>query len=754
MKKLAIALAVGAFAGLALTFLGIAIIVVRTLLPVSPRGAEDLATKRQEVAEAIRGEGLDADPATRAAIQATFEGLADEIHRRDIGAVSTRFDGERMMQEVERLLPPGSFGLVPRGSMATGVLAGLGQSLVNNPAMQWSRTELRSVRPGEHWNEVVAYVRHDVPDGGAKLKMRWWLILRGRKWSVFDFEDLDGGMRGTTMMGLFMSEGLRARGLPAWGQAMKDHLAPAIQAVARGEIAEAEKHLDRLRGIDSPAQVQGLTHMMRGACLLQKYEAESALKELATAESHNSDLPIVHLLRSTAYNLLDRREDAIASGRKYVELLGPDPIACENIGTALAALGRDDEAADVYRKALDDTPDNPEVLHALREVLPVGKRGEIAGRFMRLSDPAGQFDDFAGRLLADEDHPSVTAIADALVAAGRDVPAVGCFRAIAKVSAGNPTTGAADFRTAIASASADKRALYVSRFLNAMMEAGKPLEGYAAAPDPDEAFRHLADIMLDDDDQETAVPKLIKAHRDRRPDDPWLHFYQGLMHERHKEFNEADTEYAAGAAQVTADEDRERFRSARVAARVEAGTGLSAYKEIGPPKATFDQLAWAFSDRKAVQDLEHLVQAHRRALPDDKDLILWQAEIHWLRQQHAELVSFLRPRHGAIPQENSWRYTDRVVRSLVRLNRFEEAKSELVRVPAEQRRLNHTVLIAAAAGDVAGVEAEFAKFADKPYMVEWLYFDEDLGPILRSDRFKELRKKFPEPPIKPGKNAA
>ena len=37
MKKLAIALAVGAFAGLALTFLAIGIFIVRNLLPVAPR---------------------------------------------------------------------------------------------------------------------------------------------------------------------------------------------------------------------------------------------------------------------------------------------------------------------------------------------------------------------------------------------------------------------------------------------------------------------------------------------------------------------------------------------------------------------------------------------------------------------------------------------------------------------------------------------------------------------------------------------
>ena len=73
MKKLAIALVVGAFAGLALTFLGLGIFIVRNLLPVQPRGPEDLAEKRREVAEAIRGEGLNADPATRTAIQATFD---------------------------------------------------------------------------------------------------------------------------------------------------------------------------------------------------------------------------------------------------------------------------------------------------------------------------------------------------------------------------------------------------------------------------------------------------------------------------------------------------------------------------------------------------------------------------------------------------------------------------------------------------------------------------------------------------------
>jgi hypothetical protein len=83
------------------------------------------------------------------------------------------------------------------------------------------------------------------------------------------------------------------------------------------------------------------------------------------------------------------------------------------------------------------------------------------------------------------------------------------------------------------------------------------------------------------------------------------------------------------------------------------------------------------------------------------------------------------------------------VRALVRLKRFPEAIRESEAIVEGNNVL--PILAHAAAGDVRQTMAAVAKWDAAPYLLSACYRDDDLGPLLRSEPFREFRAKYPEP---------
>ena len=84
----------------------------------------------------------------------------------------------------------------------------------------------------------------------------------------------------------------------------------------------------------------------------------------------------------------------------------------------------------------------------------------------------------------------------------------------------------------------------------------------------------MASVLLDDDEagDTDELGELMTAHRARKPEDPWLDYYEGLLRLNNDDDpTAAETVLAAGIVKVTSDDDREAFRSALVGARLRAG---------------------------------------------------------------------------------------------------------------------------------------------------------------------------------------
>jgi predicted Zn-dependent protease len=286
---------------------------------------------------------------------------------------------------------------------------------------------------------------------------------------------------------------------------------------------------------------------------------------------------------------------------------------------------------------------------------------------------------------------------------------------------------------------------YTNGFLLDMAPAGKALEGYRAAPDAAAAFRTLGGDLarLHRKDE---LRRLVEAHRQREPNDRWLRYYEGELLLEEGRYAEAEKVFAAGPGPSDRGAQTS-FDNRRQYALVKAGKATSAYAEQGPGKKAFDQLAWVCEGAKDGKQLEELVKAHRRHDPADRSLPAWEAEARWLLGDYEGTVAILRKqgrRALALPA-HTWRLRDRLVRSLVRLKRFDEALKEAQARGPGGRNMVLEVLVRAAAGDMAKTAEALQAGGDRPYLVASCYRDPDLGPLLRGDRFRAVRERYPEP---------
>lgn len=94
---------------------------------------------------------------------------------------------------------------------------------------------------------------------------------------------------------------------------------------------------------------------------------------------------------------------------------------------------------------------------------------------------------------------------------------------------------------------------------------------------------------------------------------------------------------------------------------------------------------------------------------------------------------------------DTWKYEDRLIGSLARLGKIDEARKELASM--KNNHLTNRLLeavVAARSGDIKATAQALERLKQAYYSMRTIYNDPDLGPLLRSDAFKKLRKKYPE----------
>lgn len=619
--------------------LGVLSFVHSSLRPAPPRlrgpiaGPADTEEARLEVRQALAGQQPLAEEEIAGQLKPVFEGLGNAMQQRDAGTMAAHFDVERMYDElvIQQVLPPQLRG---DRTMIRGMRQGLGNALQGQAALlEWDRFEIRSVKKLSNSEAAVIVRHHLIRD--AVLKMRWWVTNASGTWKIYDFEDLDMGLRQSTSMASIAGMGFRQ--VQETGRAMR-HVREALLAIVVQENLDAgEKHLRMAEKIPLPGKLDAVRQMVTGQLHLNRQQFKEAQEAFDRAQRLHPDMPCLDLLKGMTCNRLGQWQKAVEHLRAYRELLGDDAVLCYELGEALRGVQQFTEAGAAYRTALDHNPKYDDAfLGLLRSLAPGDKRDDLEKRFAQLGNFHDNFDICAEDCKESRDGASLEPIALAMRKIDPEYAAVDYYLALAKVWQGKPDEAVPLFRPALTKQKdPDKRRAYLASLMQAGATSGKALEAYASVPDAREAFRFLAPELkqayrMDD------LKKLVLLHAKSHADDRWLPFYRGEVLVSEDKYQQAAKSFAAGMARPPEEGVLDQFRYSRVRALYQCGQALDALATIGPRADTFRQVASQCWQDRNFALLQKIVAAQARDNPESEDMLRYRFGLKIKQDELAE----------------------------------------------------------------------------------------------------------------------
>jgi tetratricopeptide (TPR) repeat protein len=714
----------------------------------SGQGADPARTDTWlEVSEAFNGNPPAVDDETRDMV-AILDELSQTIQRRQEPKILGYFHLERLVEastEKGKAAPTGARALCEQVIRDMGFTSGQ-----NN----WDRTLVRAVKwvvPGKEAVLIAQHFKAQVPQG---LRCRWWLVKERGTWRITDFQDLLTALR----LSVLTRHGLAGVGptgqMPRWieGQALP-LVNEAMRHVNLRDPLGAEQLLQQTEGLDLPPPLAANRHIARAVIAGHHGNGQEMRRQLLEADKLYPDIPYLDVLSMTAYGMLRDHEQAVRCGQSFIGMFGLDPAVVAEMAFDLEQLGKKAEAAALVRRALDRHPavmDAVPLLVRLRVCLPDEEKSELGQRLERLEQPEFAADGLISEALNARDKASAEIIATAFARCRPELTEASYQQGRVRIVKGQIDEALPLITAALKEQDPQRRRAYLNGFLLLMVDAGQAVRAYKTLSDKEsdarDAFWILANDLLRGKDPAGPLAELVAAHEERIPNDPWLPWAKGELHLQKKEFAEAEKAFTEGMNRALNQGDREYCRRRRVETCYLAGEGLRAYREIGPARPTFTLLAYlCFQDLKA-DTLDELLQAHRKADPTDPTLPMWEGELLFQRRKYSEAITKLREyRKSQGPNyQPSVVEVDRLVRSLIRLKQLAEARAEAAfALPGSSLA---PALAAAAHGDVARTGQELDACAvQRTVQPEAFWKDPDLRPLLLTEPFRDLRKRYPPP---------
>jgi hypothetical protein len=378
------------------------------------------------------------------------------------------------------------------------------------------------------------------------------------------------------------------------------------------------------------------------------------------------------------------------------------------------------------------------------------KAGQAFEAFQEMGPGREAFRVLAGIMVQDKNRAAL----EKLIALRRKEkpidPEFGAYEARLKVLAGNIEEATALFDGAWKKTPELERLRLVSDFVGDLAQLGHGVDAYVCVPDKKVAFQQLA-WRLRGSKNLADWERLIDRHSKNVADDPQLSLERAELHLAKNELAQAEKLFLSAKTKPGVPEfSPARFGLMRT--RIRLGKAEETYREFGAGFATFRDLADQCFMEKNPGQMQALLDAHRKAFPNAKNLAVWEVEILWLKKDYPATAQRISANRGPLLGNLShrWKCESYLVRSLVRSKNAKDALQEAQTMNGRKNGPQILLVLAiAASGDVQGAIAAIEKAKGQRYLVEDCFRDEDLGPILRSDAFRDFRKKYPEPPKSP-----
>jgi hypothetical protein len=290
-------------------------------------------------------------------------------------------------------------------------------------------------------------------------------------------------------------------------------------------------------------------------------------------------------------------------------------------------------------------------------------------------------------------------------------------------------------------------------FMREMAKIGHGMDVYRVAAFPEFAFTRLAEYYRRENDRD-GMTKLLAEHSGKHPKDPELATHTGFLELMRgnartaedifrAELAKPDTPQKSAFNAIVASPRKRALAEGLARALIRQHKSVEQYRVTGSDAQAFRDLARFCVEEKASAELEALLAIHRKNHPKDTELPRYDGEAQFLRGDYDAAWNVFK----RFPGPNDVSLRDKAIVCLVRLRRFDEA----VNVAKDWQENSPSafpislVLAHAAAGDVKETLRLFEIHAKRYNILEMFYQDADLGPLLRSDAFRQVRERFPDP---------
>lgn len=711
--------------------------------------------KHEATHDAFKADAQPTDHSADAkAITTCLDQLNVALKVRDETGIKQRWDGMRIAAELQRL---GDFKDVPSRSLpqlGDNILTGLIKGFVRIADQTiWDKHVVKKITYSASGDEAEVYDLSWRRVGQQQLivKMRWWMRRTNNQWKLWDAEDLSVGLRTSTLLHIAavqLNNGAAQSSLADVGPLINSVTKRLEQDDVEGALADLHK-LDQSQ---VPAEMEALRLSTWAVYYLHIHDPKQSLMMCDKALATKQDCPLVFMLRATALNQLREFDKALEATKDWEDALGGDRDMYYQRSVALTGVGRQPDAAIALGQALDVDPDAPLLLGELARTLPNGQHDTLHARFAACSDKRGAFFEVINSLQINRDYEAMAKLLKDYAARPESAgdPEMVYFSAELKAHNKDYVGAENELRTILSAALTNKRQVYVTEYLTCAFLNGRSLAAYTVVDDPQVAFDTLARLLLEKPDHAT-LNLLIAAHRQRRPTHWCTDFYEGEIALANKDYRTADKCYAR-ASEKASGEALAEIRINRVYARELAGESLSIYRELQPADKVFSQLASLLSNHNRLPELERVIAARLTDAPADPVALLWSARLPYMKQDYTSALQILNKHRATLLADEGNRYSCRsmIVRSLVRLKRFDQARAELTQLKKDEQEPWLSAVVECAAGNVsAGTALLEPLVQDDEETIEEMYDDPDLGTALKSPAFAAFRAKHPAPSTQP-----
>jgi len=409
----------------------------------------------------------------------------------------------------------------------------------------WSKYRIVKVAPGAESNERLVFVLFEVEEEEYSFCLE---IIKDPRWKLFDYCNLETGFVKSEMEATLYDEKIDER---RWERDTAEYqsVLDINEEINSGDYDEADLkiRLDKLDFRNCLTILKPIMAHQLGNAYAFIGEEDKAMEIFTAASSEKA--PVLLYDQAWLHYDLGEYEKSLAACLRFESLLGFNSRVAQIKLNSLDALGREAEAYELRKKLVQSRPSDNRELMNLVEMMPTASYGRIADIVKASSEPELAVSWLADSAVSWSDRPLLRTLQEIQTEIDPNSFQVSKVKACLAYLNGEDDLAFSILKEQYKKLTGDDRDSCLYEIIDLCLETFEPSKIYRDLPNPREVFFLLAEGYEYDEAyvDRGELDDLLNIHRQREPNDPWLHYYLGVVAAEDHQWQIALKEYESAS---------------------------------------------------------------------------------------------------------------------------------------------------------------------------------------------------------------